>query len=195
VDAIAPPTADAGVTEARVERTFAFIDLSGFTALTDQAGDAEAVRVLAGFRQAVRQVSSERAVRIAKWLGDGAMLVSINREPLVEAIVEIAHLIRKAGPGLPLRAGIATGPVILFEGDDYIGSAVNISARLCDLAEPGQVIAPASIVTEAMVNTRAEPLGAIEIRGLETPLEIVLLGWPHDRDEGATIEGQYARDV
>lgn len=161
--------------EARVIRTFAFIDLSGFTALTEKEGDAEAVQVLARFRQAVRQVSSERAVRVAKWLGDGAMLVGVDREALVEAIVAIETLISDGIADLPLRAGIASGPVILFEGDDYIGSAVNIAARLCDLAEPGHVLAPASIVSDALVNTQVEPLGEVEIRGLQAPIEVVRL--------------------
>ena len=159
----------------RVERTFAFIDLSGFTALTDQAGDAEAVKVLACFRSVVRRVSSERAVRVAKWLGDGAMLVSVVREPLVEAIVEMHYVTEDTCGGLPLRAGLATGPVILFEGDDYIGSVVNLAARLCDIAGPGHVIAPADIVTPTMINTRVEPMGLIEVPGFEAPVEVVRL--------------------
>jgi class 3 adenylate cyclase len=159
----------------RVERTFAFIDLSGFTALTDQAGDTEAVSVLACFRATVRQVSSERAVRVAKWLGDGAMLVSVAREPLVEAIVDMHHIVEEICGGLPLHAGLAAGPVILFEGDDYIGSVVNLAARLCDLAAPGHVIAPAEIVTPAMVNTLVEPLGLITVPGFEAPVEVVRL--------------------
>ncbi len=161
----------------RVDRTFAFIDLSGFTALTDQAGDSEAVSVLACFRASVRQVSSERAVRVAKWLGDGAMLVSVAREPLVEAIVDIHHIVEDTCGGLPLRAGIAAGPVILFEGDDYIGSVVNLAARLCDLAGPGHVIAPADLVTPEMVNTQVEPVGLITVRGFEAPVEVVRLDW------------------
>ena len=43
---------------------------------------------------------------------------------------------------LTLRAGIATGYALLFEGDDYIGSAVNMASRLCDTAEPHQVLIP-----------------------------------------------------
>ena len=57
----------------RVERTFAFLDISGFTAYTDKEGDAAAYDVIRNFKNAVRQVASERGVRMAKWLGDGAM--------------------------------------------------------------------------------------------------------------------------
>ena len=40
---------------------------------------------------------------------------------------------------------MARGPVILFEGDDYIGTAVNLAARLCDIAAPHEVLATPSI--------------------------------------------------
>ena len=68
----------------RVDRTFAFLDLCGFTAFTDQNGDADAYDVVAGFRAAVRQVAAERGVRLAKWLGDGVMMVGVEPEDLVD---------------------------------------------------------------------------------------------------------------
>jgi class 3 adenylate cyclase/YHS domain-containing protein len=124
----------------RVDRTFAFVDLSGFTTYTDTEGDAEAVHVLSGFRAAVRDIAAARAVRIAKWLGDGAMLVAVEPEPAVEAVIDIERRIDDSNSPLALRAGIASGPVILFEGDDYIGSVVNLAKRLCDAAEPHEIL-------------------------------------------------------
>ena len=159
----------------RVERTFAFLDLSGFTTYTDTEGDAAAVKVLSGFRAAVREMAAQRAVRVAKWLGDGAMLVSVEVEPAVEAIIDIAQRIDESGSPLALRAGIASGPVILFEGDDYIGQAVNLASRLCDLAHPQEVLAPASIVSSLLVNTTAVPIGARHISGFAQPIELVRL--------------------
>jgi adenylate cyclase len=135
-----------GAAGRRVERSFAFLDLSGFTALTDQQGDEEAVGVLTLFRNAVRGVAGFNGVRVAKWLGDGAMIVSIETEPLIEAVLEIESRIEGAGSILALRAGLAVGEVILFEGDDYIGRAVNLAARLCDIAGPGEVLAPVRLL-------------------------------------------------
>ena len=51
----------------RVERTFAFLDISGFTAYTDREGDAAAYDVIRNFRNAVRQVASERGVRTVSY--------------------------------------------------------------------------------------------------------------------------------
>ncbi|MCZ7525107.1 MAG: adenylate/guanylate cyclase domain-containing protein [Acidimicrobiia bacterium] len=105
----------------RVERYFAFVDLCGFTRFTDAQGDEEAVSVLREFRAVVREVASEWGVRIAKWLGDGAMFVSTSAEPLVSAVLELQRRVDRAELTLPLRCGLAGGAVILFEGDDYIG--------------------------------------------------------------------------
>ena len=160
----------------RVDRTFAFIDLSGFTSFTDSQGDGEAIALLARFRTDVRDVASARGVRVAKWLGDGAMLVAVDVESLVEGIIDIERLIDEHGLQLPLRAGIARGPVILFEGDDYIGSVVNLAARLCDLANPHEVLAPASLMgSPLLVNTEAVSIGPKQIRGFAEPLDVVRL--------------------
>ena len=159
----------------RVDRTFAFVDLSGFTAYTDTEGDAEAVAVLSGFRAAVRDIAARRAVRVAKWLGDGAMLVAVETEPAVEAVIDIERRTDESGSPLALRAGVAAGPVILFEGDDYIGQAVNLASRLCDLANPHEVLAPASMVSSLLVNTVAVPIGARHISGFAQPIDLVRL--------------------
>jgi class 3 adenylate cyclase len=159
----------------RVDRTFAFIDLSGFTSYTDLHGDDAAVKVLSGFRAAVRDIASRRAVRIAKWLGDGAMLVAVETEPGVEAVIDIEQRIDDIGSPLALRAGLAAGPVLLFEGDDYIGASVNLASRLCDLAKPHEVLAPAPMVSSLLVNTRVLPIGERQISGFAQPIDVVRL--------------------
>ena len=164
----------------RVRRSFGFIDLCGFTALTDAEGDEEAVHLLAEFRIAVREVCSRRAVRIAKWLGDGAMLVCVEVAPLVGTVVELQH--RLAGSPLVLRAGLTTGDVILFEGDDYIGNAVNLAARLCDLAGPNDVLSIPEVATHAPPWVTVATRGEVAIRGLTRGIELVELGHRDDGD-------------
>lgn len=161
----------------RVDRSFAFIDLSGFTAFTDNEGDDRAVEVLAAFRHIVREIASARGVRIAKWLGDGAMLVGVEAEPLTEAIIEIERQSAATVP-LALRAGVTSGPVILIDGDDYIGHAVNMASRLCGEAAPHEVLAPADTISALLVNTHVEPVGRRYIEGLGEPVEVVRLTSP-----------------
>ncbi len=162
----------AGISPARVERGFAFVDLSNFTRYTENHGDRKAVALLSEFRVVVRAVVASHGVRIAKWLGDGAMLVGVENEPLVEAVVHLQKVVTQQGV-LPLRAGIAAGPVILFEGDDYIGNAVNLAAHLCDLAQPGQLLAPATLISG--LNTRADSIGFLAIPGFTERVDVVHL--------------------
>ncbi len=163
-----------GVT--RVQRTFAFVDVSGFTSYTDREGDAAAVELLEMVRGAIRRLASIHGVRIAKWLGDGAMIVGVEPEPVVEAVVAMIEANQQV---LPLRAGIAEGDVILFEGDDHIGQAVNLAARLSDMANPGEILAPISMRTSLLVNTRAIPMGDRTVPGMAEPVEVILLEPDH----------------
>ncbi len=162
----------------RVRRTFAFLDLSGFTALTETEGDERAVAVLGVFRAALRDICSRRAVRIAKWLGDGAMLVSVDTMPLVAATLEMKAAIDVAQDPVTIKCGVTTGTVILLEGDDYIGHAVNVAARLCDLAVGHEVLAVASVVPELPPWATVETAHEIAVRGLEQPIEVVRVGLP-----------------
>lgn len=158
-----------------VQRTFAFIDLCGFTAFTSDNGEDEAVRVLARFRATVRDVASERGVRVAKWLGDGAMFVSTEAPPLVAAALETEQHIDEAHGPLALRAGLSCGEVILFEGDDYVGSCVNLAARLCDVAQPHETLALSDLASAAPEWATAEPIEPLQIAGFSVPVPIVRL--------------------
>jgi len=128
----------------RVHRTFGFVDVTGFTALTELEGDERAVDVLTAFRALLRDICSRRGVRIAKWLGDGVMLVCVDTRPLLESVLELHFVVGEvSGPvsTVSIRSGITSGHVLLLEGDDYVGHCVNVAARLCDLAPAGEALA------------------------------------------------------
>ena len=159
----------------RVVRSFAFVDLCGFTHFTASEGDDRATRVLAEFRRTVRDVASARGVRVAKWLGDGAMIVAVQAGPLVVAVLEIEAGVEDAGSLLPIRAGLATGPVILFEGDDYIGTPVNLAARLCDVAQPREVLVVPQLAPYTPPWAVAGEPHAVPIAGFPGPVDVVSL--------------------
>ena len=150
----------------RVLRTFAFADLSGFTNYTTEHGDDAAGRVLGEFRAVTRRLASERGVRVAKWLGDGCMVVAIDQEDMIAFALDLEREATAACDPLSLRIGVATGRALLFEGDDYIGSAVNLAARLCDAAGPGEVLVPAEQAVDLPEGVTAAPHGVIELHGL-----------------------------
>ena len=157
----------------RVHRTFAFIDLCGFTDFVDDHGDEGAVRELQALRSAVREITPMFGVRVEKWLGDGVMLVGVDPEPTVGAALAIEERHGKAGQ-LELRGGVAGGEVILLEGDDYVGRAVNVASRLCDIADPGQLLAAADGL-ELPEWVEAEVLDPVALKGMHEPVEVVAL--------------------
>lgn len=161
----------------RVRRNFAFIDLGGFTSFTETYGDQEAVWVLGLFRWHVREVTTRRSVRVAKWLGDGAMLVSVEDTPLVEAVIEIESRVDSGESPLVLKGAIAGGDVILMEGDDYIGRAVNLAARLSQVAQPHEILATPELAAAAPPWVRCVPLEPIALEGFREPVELVNLEW------------------
>lgn len=161
---------ETGVTGHRVLRTFGFVDIGGFTAYANAEGDDRAVEQLSEFRAIVRGVGRATGVRIAKWLGDGAMLVGLEPVPLASAVLDIMRRMRNAELDLALHAGLAQGRTILFEGDDHIGSTVNLASRLADAAGPWQIYAPTDTLP-GLANSDA-PIGKLVVAGFPEPIDV-----------------------
>ena len=87
--------------------------------------------------------------------------------------MELEHRAASVCAPLTLRAGIASGYALLFEGDDYIGSAVNMAARLCDDATGLRGADPDDAPRSAAARRTAEPYGEIELRGFPGTIDVV----------------------
>jgi class 3 adenylate cyclase len=155
----------------RVVRCFAFLDLCGFTAYTDEHGDGAAVAVLARLRALLRAEAEERGVRVTKWLGDGAMLSGIDAAAVMDCSAAVRDAVAVEGP-LALRGGISEGAVIMFEGDDYIGASVNLAARLCAAAKPGQILVAAAGTSRTTRRPATRPLRPIGLPGLPVQVNV-----------------------
>jgi class 3 adenylate cyclase len=147
-----------------LERTFSFIDICGFTALTERQGPRRAVRALEVFRSLVKEVAGRRGTRVAKWLGDGALLVGVKPGPTVATVAELTG--RFETFDIDLRAGLASGIALLFDGDDYIGRPVNLASRLCDEAGPGELLAHPSALDGVPDWVQTGPPRTITIKGV-----------------------------
>ncbi len=157
----------------RVPRTFLFCDLTGFTNYTAVHGDDAAGEILANFRAEVRRSTSERGVRVAKWLGDGAMVVALDPADGIATALELTERCNEVCAPLQLRVGVASGRALLFEGDDYIGSSVNLAARLCDAAAPGETLIPAEQAGDVPPGVYAMAHDDLDLRGFDTPVPVV----------------------
>ena len=118
--------------------TFLFADLVGFTALAELEGDDRALEVALGLQRRVRLLLEDHEAEQVKAIGDGLMLRCAKASAAVPLGLRVTEAAEE--PGFPpVRVGIHTGPALASEGDWY-GRTVNVAARLCAVAPPGQVL-------------------------------------------------------
>ncbi len=116
-----------------------FADLVGFTRLGEQVGAEDLGTVAERFRSLVSEVARP-PVSLTKMIGDAAMLVSSEPEPLVGAALELVDAAEAGDELPPLRAGIAMGEALNRWGDWY-GAPVNLASRVTAVAQPSSVLA------------------------------------------------------
>ena len=148
-----------------------FVDLTGFTELTEQRGDEAAAQVAGRLAALVNDISRSRGGRPIRWLGDGGMFHF--REPARAVLAGLDMAEGAPAAGLPpAHVGIHTGPVIAQDGDVY-GATVNLAARIAAYAGPGQVVVSEETARRAGdADVRFLPLGAVALKGVATPLPL-----------------------
>jgi len=125
------------------EVTIAFADLVGFTKLGERI-PAEELGAIATRLVELATENARPPVRLVKTIGDAAMLVSPDPEPLLATALDLVEAADAEGQQFPrLRAGLATGPALHRAGDWY-GSPVNLASRITDIARPGSVVIDAA---------------------------------------------------
>ena len=128
--------------------TVAFVDLAGFSAITDVYGDVAAIAVLGRFEELVREALGGVEPPI-KWIGDEAMLGFADPATALQVLGRLLPACRSE-PRIPLtRTGLNHGPV-LRRSNDLFGSTVNIAARIAALASPGELLATEPVANVAM---------------------------------------------
>lgn len=151
--------------------TVAFIDLAGFSAITDVFGDVRAVRLLEVF-EALVQETLGAAHRPVKWIGDEAMLAFPDPEIALEALGRLLPACR-ADARLPLTRAALNHGAVVRRGSDMFGATVNLTARLAARAEPGQMLATHPVAEAAVARGIAvRSLGLMTLRSLPRSVEV-----------------------
>ena len=153
----------------------AFVDLAGFSAITEVFGDEAAVAVLDVFERLVNE-SLAKGGRQVKWIGDEVMLAFDDPDTALRALGHLLPACR-ADARLPLtRAGLHYGPVIP-RGNDFFGATVNIASRITASSSAGRVLAtqPIAEVAEAK-GVSVEPLGPVSLRSLAKAIPLFSIG-------------------
>jgi len=154
----------------RYPRTILFVDLSGFTAFIQRTSDDDAKAMLKDFRTVSRDLASELGVRIDKFLGDGFMAIATDQNSGIIFAIELQRRFAERLGDLRLRIGIASGDIILFEGEDYIGDAPNLASRLCDEAANYGVLIPTEQARHLPEGITADPVGEFMLKGFDYPI-------------------------
>jgi class 3 adenylate cyclase len=131
----------------KFEATFCFIDLAGFTALTEAHGDEDAADVATRFAELTREALSPTD-RLVKTIGDAVLVTTPSAG---EAIDLVERLLQRAAsePAFPaLRVGLHHGPAVQREGDVF-GAAVNLAARVAAEAYAGEVLGTEPVAAAA----------------------------------------------
>lgn len=169
----------------KVERSFVFVDLSGFTKFTASHGDTSAGKLLTRFRAEVRDVAARNGVRVDKWLGDGCMIVAVKQEEAIRFTLSLQKQCEDVCAPLKVRAGLSTGQVLMFEGEDYIGTAVNQASRLCDAADVDEVLIARQDLQKDYVGVREIDHESVNLRGLG---EIAVVALTAERSMGGAFD-------
>lgn len=141
------------------DATLCFTDLEGFTEFTALEGDEVAKRLLERYyTEAGRIVRTRNGVTV-KQLGDG-LLLRFN-DPL-DAVRAALDIVLQGADPLRIRAGLHKGELVVEHGDVF-GNTVNVTARVADAAEGGQVMISAE-VREAVEGTTGLEFGRLKRR-------------------------------
>ena len=157
----------------RLERppAMCFLDLTGYTRLTEERGDEAAAELAARLAGLVRRSSLEHGGTPVKWLGDGVMFYFREPAAAVVAAVEMVAVVGRHGLP-PAHVGIHAGPVIFQEGD-YFGRTVNLAARIAEYARPGEVLVSQAVVDAAQGGPVAfVEIGPVELKGVPGTLRL-----------------------
>jgi class 3 adenylate cyclase len=121
----------------------AFLDLTGFTSLTQERGDTIAAEMALRLAElASRAVATHRG-RVVKLLGDGVLMHFPDIVEAVDAALDLMDLLA-ASDLPPGHVGITQGPIVARDGDIF-GRTVNLASRISDVTPSGELYIPASI--------------------------------------------------
>jgi len=168
-------------TAAGAVHTILFTDMEGSTSLTQRLGDAKAQEVLRTHNRIVRDALKAHTGSEIKHTGDGIMASFSSATRALECAIAIqrafAEHSESAEEPIRVRIGLNAGEPVAEEADLF-GTAVQLAARICAHADPGEILAP--IVVRELAAGKGflfSDLGAVALRGFEDPVRLYEVRW------------------
>jgi adenylate cyclase len=160
----------AGEDLGRLRIGIAFADLAGYTRLTEEAGEEEAVDVVERFVESV-EITLPDDARVIKTIGDEVMVVGADPGALVDWAVGFQELNAGRRP-LP-RIGVHCGEALYRDGD-YYGRSVNLASRVGARAAGGEVLVTREVVSASGDHLHFEPIGEVKLKGFSEATDLFL---------------------
>ena len=150
-----------------VVRTFLIADVRGYTRFTHAHGDEEAGRLTASFAALTRETVAAAGGEVIEFRGDEALCAFHSARQALRAAVELQTRFRQRVDGQPvfplgIGIGLAAGEAVPVDGG-YRGGALNLAARLCSVAGPGQILASETVTS---LSGRVDGVRFVERRGM-----------------------------
>ncbi len=161
-------------------RTFLIADVRGYTRFTREHGDEAASGLAAWFAEIVRDTVPAFSGELLELRGDEALCVFGSARQALRAAVELQRRLRTPsgndGRVFPVGVGVGldAGEAVATEGG-YRGGALNLAARLCSVAAPGQVLASESVVhlSQRVDGVQFSAARTRRFKGIDAPVRLV----------------------
>ena len=148
-----------------------FADLVEFTKLGEEVA-VEELGLVAGRLEEMATAVAEPPVRLVKLIGDAAMLVSTEAEPMLAASLRLVEAAEQEGEQFPsLRAGVAFGSA-LGQAGDYYGRPVNLASRITGVARPGSVLVDTAAREAAGESFTYSFAGERRLKGIDSRVKL-----------------------
>jgi len=165
------------VTLDTVRVTIGFVDLVGYSRLTQQLDVRALGTLVERFEALASDIVAARDGRVVKLIGDAVMFVAVDAGAACD--IALTLLERFADdPSVTPRGGLASGTVLL-RGGDYYGPAVNLASRIAELAVPREILVTVEVAEQAGTGRfRFEPAGRRVLKGFDAPVPLHAAGRP-----------------
>lgn len=163
-------TEDEGV--AGAYRGFLFADLRGYTAFGEAHGDRAAADLLDAYRVLVRDEVSRHAGAEIRTEGDSFYVVFASARDAVAcglSIIDAAGRYSAQHADAPLQVGIGINAgETVQRGEAFVGSAVNLAARVCAEARASEVLVTSTVrdVARGGSSLQFVPRGVRRFKGI-----------------------------
>jgi YVTN family beta-propeller protein len=156
-------------------RTFLIADVRGYTRFTQERGDEEAGRLAATFAEQAREVIEACGGDLLELRGDEALSVFGSARQAIRGAVELQKRFRGPDSAFPLGIGIGldAGEAVPVAGG-FRGGALNLAARLCSVAGPGEILASETVTSLArhVDGVQFAPRRAVRLKGIDHPVRV-----------------------